>query len=131
MEIVSYLFGPFPGSAFGYYSHLMIFAAVLFVLGILIKIIVSRKNNKALRKVLRHTPGEFIWIAIILFILVSSRAKGVPYLSMRFMLFLILGLALYFIGKTIYNLIKKYPEMKKVVAPKTKNKEAPSYSTKK
>lgn len=132
MEIVSYLFSPIPGSLFSYSTTLYIYAGALFISAILIKVLITiKKNNKALKKVLRVTPSEFIWSAIILVILTASRTKGVPYLSMRFLLFIILALSFFYIGLTIYKMIKKYPEMKEVTKPKEVKAKSHSYTTSK
>ena len=131
MELVSYLFSPIPGSAFNYYWAIVIYAAVLIAVAVGIKaILIAKKNNKALKKTYKSTPGQFIWTGIIILLLAASRANGIPYLSMRFLLILGLLLSVYYIVKNILNYFKKYPEMKKVVAPKrNKKEERPSYST--
>ncbi|MFC1655911.1 hypothetical protein ACFL3C_03515 [Patescibacteria group bacterium] len=132
MEIVSYLFSPVPGSTFTYDTAVYIYAAALFVIAILIKVLLAiKKNNKALKKVLRATPGQFAWTAILLAILTASRNSGVPYLSMRTLLFIIIALSFFYIGFTIYKMIKKYPEMKEITKPKVRKEQGPSYTTSK
>jgi flagellar biosynthesis component FlhA len=132
MEFVSYLFSPIPGSAFNYSLALIIYAGILFAAAIIIKIILSiKRKNKALRKTLRSAPSEFVWTSIILFILVASRINGIPYLSMRFLLILVMALSVFYIGKSIQRMIKKYPEMKNVTKPKKDKKSDHIYTTRK
>lgn len=132
MEIVSYLFSPIPGSAFNYWLYVYIYASVLIALAIgFIVLIKIKKDNKALRKTYKSAPSEFLWMGITIAILTASRTNGIPYLSMRFLLFIIVALSFYYIIKNIHRLFKKYPEMKEVVKPKIKKQEKTSYSTKK
>lgn len=133
MQAISYLFSPIPGSAFNYATTVMIYAIVLIAIAIILKtLIIVRKDNKALRKVYRNTPGHFIWVSITLIILIASRTSAVPYLSMRFLLYVTLLISFYIIGLNIYRLFTKYPEMKNVTKPKQKKEEKKNiYSTKK
>lgn len=133
MQALSYLFSPVPGSAFNYSTLVMIFAGILIVIAIAVKILIHvNKSNKALRKVYRTMPGHFIWIGIALIVLTTSRTNGIPYLSMRFLLYVTLLISLYLVAINIYRFFTKYPEMKKVTKPKpTKEVKKKKYSTKK
>jgi hypothetical protein len=133
MEVFSYLFSPIPGSSFTYDLHLYIYAAVLIVIGLLIVLLLKiRKEDKALKKTYISAPSQFIWLGFILLILVASRTSAIPYLSMRSLLFIAVGLSIYYIVKNVLLYFKKYPDMKKVVAPKTSKKEKKKgYSTSK
>lgn len=130
MEIFSYLFSPIPGVTFNYDLHLYIYGAILILIGLAVMITLKiKKEDKALKKTYIATPSQFIWLGFIILILVASRTNGIPYLSMRFLLFIAMGVSVYYIIKNILLYFKKYPEMKKVVLPKTeKNK---NYSTSK
>ncbi len=133
MEALIYLFSPIPGSAFKYSTAVMIFAVALIVIAIALIILIKIKNNnKALRKVYRNTPGHFIWMGISLIVLTASRTNAIPYLSMRFLLYIILLISVYLVGLNIYRLFTKYPEMKNVTKPKPKKEDnKKSYSTSK
>lgn len=132
MEILSYLFSPIPGTSFNYYTHLVIYAAVLILIGLVFWVVLAKKkDNKALKKTYKSAPSQFIWSGIILIILAACRVNGIAYLSMRFILIIFLGVSVYFIIKNIYLYFKKYPEMKKVVAPKEVKKEENKYTTSK
>lgn len=133
MQALSYLFSPVPGSAFNYSQTVMIYAIALIVIAAIVKIVIKlKKTNKALRKVYRNMPGHFLWISITLLILNASRTNGIPYLSMRFLLYITLLISFYLVAINIYRFFTKYPEMKNVTKPK-QNKEAKKnkYSTKK
>ncbi len=133
MQALSYLFSPIPGSAFGYATTVNIYAGALIALAIAVKVLITiKKDNKALRKVYRSMPGHFIWIGITLIILNASRTSGIPYLSMRFLIYVTLLISLYLIAINIYRFFTKYPEMKNVTRPKPKKEDKKStYSTKK
>jgi len=133
MQAISYLFSPTPGPAFSYATAVMVYAIVLIAIAVLVKILmVIKKDNKALRKVYKNAPGHFIWVGITLIILMASRTSAVPYLSMRFLLYVTLLISLYIIGLNIYRLFTKYPEMKTVTKPKqSKEEQKNTYSTKK
>jgi hypothetical protein len=133
MQVLSYLFSPYPGSIFNYGNWLIIYATALAVFGIIIKILfVVLKQNKALKRTLRSFPGQLIWTGLSLIILTLSRTKGVPFLSMRVLLFIAAGLSIYYILKAIWRLIKTYPEMKRMVEkPVAHHQEKTVYTTKK
>lgn len=133
MEIFSYLFSPIPGSNFNYDLYLYIYAGLLILIGIIIMILIKiNKENKAFKKTYSSAPSQFIWLGFILLILVASRTNGIPYMSMRFLLFIAIAISVYYIVKNISLYFKKYPEMKKVVAPKMKkHEEKKTYSTRK
>jgi len=133
MEIFSYIFSPIPGTAFNYDVYLYIFGAILIVIGLLFVLWLRlKKEDRAFKKTYISAPSQFIWLGFIILMLVASRTNGIPYLSMRFLLFIAVGLSFYYIIKNILMYFKKYPEMKKVVAPSAKKKEEKkTYSTSK
>ena len=132
MEIVSYIFSPVPGAAFNYSTHLFVYSILLVTAAIVIKIFIRvKKENKAFRKTWRTAPGQLLWTGLIITILTASRTSGIPYLSMRFLLLIALGLSFYYIFINIYKYFTKYPEMKKVTKPKVKKEEKKKYTTKK
>lgn len=133
MEVFSYLFSPIPGSSFSYDLYFYIYSAILIAIGLTIVLILKlKKDNKALKKTYVSAPSQFIWLGFILLVLVASRTNGIPYLSMRFLFFIAVGLSIYYIVTNILLYFRKYPEMKKVVAPKVSKKEdKKAYSTRK
>lgn len=133
MHFVSYLFSPIPGSAFNYALTLNLYAAFLIALAIAVKVLITiKKDDKALKKVYKRMPGHLIWIGITIIILNASRTSGIPYLSMRFLIYITVLISFYVIGLNIYRFFTKYPEMKTVTKPKPKKEDKkPTYSTKK
>jgi len=131
MQALSYLFSPVPGSAFKYSIAVTIFAIALIVIAIAVKVlIIVKKNNKAFRKVYRNMPGHFVWIGITLVILNASRTSAIPYLSMRFLLYITLLIAIYLVVINVYRFFTKYPEMKRITKPKPKKEDRKNiYST--
>ncbi|MBI2453472.1 hypothetical protein HYV56_02085 [Candidatus Peregrinibacteria bacterium] len=114
-----YLFGLDPGPSFSYYIHLIIFFAVIFIGGIVVRAIIVRNKDKVLKKVMKRYPRKLYIVAGIGFFLIFMRNQGIPLLSMRIFLILnILGI-FYIIGKTIYAYKKIYP----LTAKKFKEKE--------
>lgn len=133
MQALSYLFSPIPGSAFNYATVMYGYAIALIVIAVALKIFIIVKNEKkAFRRVYKRTPGHFIWIAVALIILTASRTTAVPYLSMRFLLYITLFVSLFLVGYNIYEFFTTYPEIKQL-KKKTKKKKAKKkkYSTKK
>jgi len=131
MQIISYLFSPIPGSVFHYSLFLMIYAIILIVVAVIVKVlIITIKTNKALRRVYRHMPNHFVWIALTLIILIKSRTTAIPYLSMRFLLYIIVLISLYLVTINIYRFFTKYPEIKNLIKPKANKEETKhNYST--
>jgi len=132
MQVVSYLFSPIPGTSWNYTTWLIAYGIALCAIAVILKVVFTvYKNNKALKRTLRSAPGQFAWTGIILLILAGSRINGVPYLSMRFLLFVIIALSVFYIVKSIYKMIRVYPEMKKLVEKPDEKQNTVVYSTKK
>lgn len=133
MEILSYVFSPIPGVNLGYTTHLLIYSVVLVTVAIVLAVLIKvKRSNKALRKTWRKAPSQFLWTGLIIAMLAASRSNAIPYLSMRFLLYIALALSLYYIFINIYKYFTKYPEMKKITKRgKTKQNKSKRYTTKK
>lgn len=132
IDLFSYVFSPIPGISFNYDTYLYIFAAILIVIGIVFMVLLKKnKDNRAFKKTFVSAPSQFIWIGFILLIVVASRTNGIPYLSMRFLLFITLGLGVYYIVKSIIGFVKTYPKHKKDLTTKASIKKSKEYSTSK
>lgn len=132
MDLFSYVFSPIPGISFNYDTYLYIFAAILIIIGIVFMVLLKKKkDNRAFKKTFISAPSQFIWIGFILLIVVSSRTNGIPYLSMRFLLFVTIVLSVYYIVKSIIGFVKIYPKNKKDLTTKASVKKAKKYSTSK
>ena len=132
MQVLSYLFSPIPGTVFNYINLVLIYSGLLVVAAILLKVLfIVRKGNKALKRTLKTAPSQFAWCGVILPLLALSRTNGVPYLSMRFILFIMVLLSVYYIAKSIYRMIKVYPEMKNLIEKPQQKDDKVVYTTKK
>ena len=128
-DILTYVFSPFANQSFNYGKYTMAYAIILLLIGIGIKVLlIIKKDNKALRRTFKVTPSEFIWVGIVLAMLVGARETAIAYLSMRFLMMIVIGLSFYYIYKNIHRYIKKYPEMKKLTKGTTTKNEK-TYST--
>lgn len=111
MDILVYFFELRPGSAFSYYIHL----SVLAVTGIIAAIVTAhliKKNseNRAMKKLFGKMPNKVKWLGILMIFLLATRYENIPYFSMRIWLYLTLFGLVYFVIKSSYLLVKKYPE---------------------
>jgi hypothetical protein len=132
MEVLSYLFSPLPGAAFNYTTWTIVYGSLLILAAILLKTtFVVYKSNKALKRTLRSVPGQFAWCGIIIVLLGLSRSTGIPYLSMRFLLFIAIVLSIYYIVRNILKMFYTYPKMKKLVEKPESHNEKRVYTTKK
>ena len=130
MNYVSYLFSPIPGPMFNYATSVYIFAIILIVVAIGFKFVLNaKKKNRAFIKTFSSLPSEFIWMGIVTIILNGSRTSAIPYLSMRFLLYFILALSVFYILYNLYRLIKVYPKMKLKYESKKSKKKVKKYST--
>lgn len=132
IDLFSYVFSPVPGTSFSYDIYLYIFAAILIVIGFVFMFLLKKnKDDRAFKKTFVSTPSQFIWIGFVLLIVIASRTNGIPYLSMRFLQFITLGLGGYYIVKSIIGFVKTYPNYKKELTTKRSVKEDKKYSTSK
>ncbi|MCD6109590.1 hypothetical protein J7J83_02430 [bacterium] len=132
MQFISYLFSPIPVSVFHYSFYLIIYSIALIVIAIAMKIIIAKKSSKALRRVYRNMPSHFIWIALTLIILIESRTNAIPYLSMRFLLYIVILISIYLVAINIYRFFTKYPKVKNIIKTKpNKQENKHHYSTSK
>ncbi|MBN1494550.1 hypothetical protein JW911_02295 [Candidatus Peregrinibacteria bacterium] len=132
MEYLSYLFSPIPGAAFNYTLWIIIYGSALILAAILLKVFFSmNKNNKALKRTFRSAPGQLVWCGISIIMLALSRSSGIPYLSMRFFLFAVIALSIYYIIKNILKIFYTYPKMKDLVEKPESHTAKKVYTTKK
>lgn len=110
-----YLFSPTPGRAFQYYNFIVILIVVLTILGIVLRVYIRKnRDDKPFRKLFKKFPSK-LWILAILFTLyLLVRHYYVPFFSMRFLLYILLGATIYLAYKIINIYLKTYPEEKKL-----------------
>lgn len=113
-QIIIYFFAPSPGRLFQYYIIIGVLIAILIILSVLIFLNSKKhKDDKAFRKLFRNFPTKFIIIASLLGLYLLFRYNYVAFFSMRFLLYILVGSAIYVIYLCTYTYIKKYPAEKK------------------
>lgn len=112
-QIVLYFFSPNPGRQFEY-QYLVLAVIVFFILLTLGVYYYALKNkeDKAFKKLFRNFPTKFIIMAVLLAGYLFIRYYGVPFFSMRFMLYVLLASSIYIIYSAVETFRKKYPEEK-------------------
>lgn len=113
-NIFEYFFAPIPSGPFKY-IYVLAAAAVLAVAGgIALKILIKRqKEDKMFKKLFRTLPGSLILFGLLESIYVLARFERMPYLSIRFLNYLILGYGLYLVVHYVQLYVKIYPVEKK------------------
>lgn len=111
LRLIRYFFHPIPGSPFDFYIPLMVVAAALIALGVGIRVYIKRrgKEDKAFKKMFHSLPFACYWFAALILGNLFGRYERFPLLGARFVLFGTLILALYTLGKALYQYKKVYP----------------------
>lgn len=113
-NIILYFFNPVPGTHFNYYPVIIGIIVILVALSIFIPIHIKRnKDDKAFKKLFRVYPSKLQLVGIIFTLYVLSRLYSVPFFSMRFMLYILLGVTAFLIYHMVKTYLNKYPEEKK------------------
>lgn len=119
-----YLFTPYPGYGMKFFPYFLIFFVVLLILAV-ISHLQWRRNKKLPSAVLWSQIYNWLfWISWVGLLLIFFRDQGIPYVSMRFLLFFWL---LVFGGWGVYIgwfYRKRYP---KIFAEYKKKKEKEKY----
>lgn len=120
-----YLFNAYPGYDIGFLKPLLVFFALLLVASLVIWII-SAKNKKAKPKValLALVYNWLFYIGFVGLFLLFFRYEGIPYISMRFILFLWL---VTFVLWGIYIVIFYFKGYKKAILESKKKEEKAKY----
>lgn len=113
-SLLSYIFSPIPGKAFGFYYPLIVLIILLVAFaGFLFITVKKSKEDKTFKRLFRNYPAKLITVAACLGIYLLARYTAVPFLSMRVLLYvalIVLGILAY----QIINLyLNKYPQEKK------------------
>lgn len=113
MYILDYLFRPIPGSPFQFYIPLLILGILLIAAGFaIIRLVRKRKEDRAFRKLMAGVPTQCFWTGFLILINIGARYERFPLVGSRFVMFLILGYAVYAVCKNIHNYRKKLPIMR-------------------
>jgi amino acid transporter len=113
-KLLSYVFNPAPGRSFGYYIVFGIIAGLCLALAIFLKIYIKKnKEDKAFRRIFKRFPTRLTYLSVILAAYLFFRYYAVPFLSMRFLLYVILASIIYLFYLLINSYLNKYPLEKK------------------
>lgn len=114
LNILGYFFSPLPTGPFNYMWLLIAFTIIGFACSIFLRVVIKKKkDDKIFKKHFRSLPGKLQNLAICEAIYIFARSQKMPYLSMRFLNYIILGAALYIILKYLQLYFKDYPEIAK------------------
>ena len=95
-NIILYFFNPIPGASFQYYIPLYVLTAILIIVAAGIIVYSKRnKDNKAFKKLFKTYPSKFGIIAGLFIVYLSLRYYSVAFFSMRFLLYLLVGITIY------------------------------------
>jgi cell division protein FtsW (lipid II flippase) len=112
--LLSYTFAPSPGKPFYYYLFLLILAALLIAFSVYLTVAVKKaKEDKTFKRTFRKYPANLITIAICLLIYLGARYTQVPFLSARFLLFIVLITLIIIVVRMIGAYMTDYPREKK------------------
>ena len=127
LNSLNYFFSPSPGKHFAYYIPLLVFAILLIALAIAIFIMVKQaKSDKAFRHIFKSYPQKLVIIGACLGLYLGCRYEQIPFLSTRFVLFIILAIAAIFLFLMGRSYLYTYPqEKKKYEEQEEKNKYIP------
>ncbi len=112
--VLTYFFEPLPSGRFEYMYFFIILAIVLIVASIGLRLYLRRhKGDKIFRKLFRPLPGKLQTMGIIFGLYVVARYERMPFLSMRFLNYILLAVLLYLLIKYGKTYFKIYPAEKK------------------
>lgn len=121
-----YYFDPNPGAQFKYWLVMLIFAAVLFVVGVLVKAYRNKTEDKILRKMLRSYPTKLFWFAVVAVLLTAVRVEGISLFSMRFLWIVYFAILIYVVAGNIQKFYKEYPrKVKQSLSHQSQNQYLP------
>lgn len=115
-DLVLYFFHPSPGRSFEYYYFIGALIAILVVLAIVLHIYIKKMNreDKTFRKLFKRYPSRLWTLAVLFTLYLLIRYNFVPFFSMRFLLYILLGVTVYLGYQMINTYLKIYPEAKKL-----------------
>lgn len=112
--ILTYFFEPLPGGRFEYMYLFIILALVIVIASIALRLYLrQKKEDKIFRKLFRTFPGKLQTIGIIFAIYVAARYERMPFLSMRFLNYIVLAVLLYLLIKYGKIYFQIYPAEKR------------------
>ena len=113
LTLLTYFFEPLPSGPFKYMNILIAVAATCIVAAIALRIYLKKqKEDKIFRKLFRELPGKLLFFALTELVYVLVRYERMPYLSIRFLNYMILAYGLYILVMSAKNYLKIYPAAK-------------------
>jgi len=113
-NLILYFFSPLPEGPFRFMYFFIVLGAISLIGGIVLKVYLKKqKNDKIFKKLFRDLPGKLILIGILEGLYVLVRWQRLPYLSLRFLNYLVLAYVIYVVFHYVQLYIKVYPEDKK------------------
>jgi len=109
METVKSFFSYFfktPGVEFSYYIPISILCGLLIIGSIVFSFIYKKKKKTdfAFKRLFKNISKRMVIVAILFIVLMLIRYQNIAYLSVRFWMYLVGAIFIYF----IYNFLKKY-----------------------
>lgn len=124
MNLLTYLFGFYPGHEFRWFYPLLILFLTCLVGGILIDMYVKKNTSGLMAKTFEKLPGHLEILSIIGVVLILMRIGGVGFFSMRLFLFILLTALAIVTLNTIRNYFIVLP---KIAVADTVKKEQDKY----
>jgi hypothetical protein len=131
----SYLFNGYPGKDFEFYPHMIALFSLLVIGSIVFNVYYNKKKKEdiAFKRAFRKTASRLFQLGALFALLTVFRYENIPYFSMRILLYLSIGVLLYFAYHSIKVYRVDYPADKahneRRISAKSKNTK--SYSAKK
>lgn len=114
LNILQYFFDPLPSGPFKYMFVLIATAVLALALSIGLRIYIKKqKDDKIFRKLFRDFPGKMQIFAFSEAIYILVRYERMPYLSIRFLNYMVLAYGLYIVFRAAQLYLKVYPADKK------------------
>ncbi len=106
---LQFYFTPRPDPNFQFTKITLVFIALFFVVGIVIRIYRKKySKDQIVKKMIKRYPGRLFTFGTVLLFLLLVRESGIPFLSMRFWWFALLIFVIYWAVKILINFKKKY-----------------------
>lgn len=114
-DFLIYLFTPTPGRAFQYYNFIIILVVMMLVLGIGLRLYIKKnREDKPFRKLFKKYPSKLWTLAVLFALYLAVRYYYIPFFSMRFLMYLLLGATVYLGYQMINTYLNTYPAEKKL-----------------
>ena len=113
LSLLTYFFEPLPSAQFKYTNILIGLVVVCIVASFALRIYLKKqKEDKIFRKMFRNLPGQLLGFGLAEGLYLLVRYERMPYLSIRFLNYMILAYGLYVVVMNVKNYIKVYPSQK-------------------